>query len=328
MKNLPAFCAAVALAAVGLAPLAQAQAQATVQQKSMTIGTGGVTGVYFAAGSAVCSLVNKARARHGFRCTVESTAGSVVNINAIQSGQLQFGVSQSDVQYNAFNGVKPFTQGAQYTDLRAVFSIHPEPFTVLSRKEAHITRFEQLKGKRFNVGNPGSGTRAALDAFLASSGSKLSDFGQVTELKADEHGAALCNNLIDAFFYPVGHPSANIQDPIAICGARLVPLTGPAVDKLVQTHGYYAKVQIPGGLYANHPKPTPTLGVLASLVTSAKVSEAAVYELVKSVFDQLDELKKRHPAFASLDPQHMIKDGLSAPLHPGALKYYREKGWM
>jgi TRAP transporter TAXI family solute receptor len=306
------------------APLAPVQAQQTF----MTIGTGGVTGVYYAAGGAICRLVNKDRAKHGFRCSVESTGGSVVNINTIKAGELDFGVSQSDVQYNAFNGAKQFEKDGKHTDLRAVFSIHPEPFTVLSRKEANITKFDDLKGKRFNVGNPGSGTRAAMDEYLASSGGKLSDFGLAAELKADEHGAALCDNKIDGFFYGVGHPSANIQDPITTCGAKLVPLTGPAVDKLVAANSYYAKVNIPGGLYAGHPNPTPTYGVLASFVTSAKVSDAAVYELVKAVFENFDEFKKLHPAFVGLDPKNMIKDGLSAPLHPGAVKYYKEKGWM
>ncbi|MBU4517966.1 MAG: TAXI family TRAP transporter solute-binding subunit [Gammaproteobacteria bacterium] len=306
------------------APLAPVQAQ----QKFMTIGTGGVTGVYYAAGGAICRLVNKDRAKHGFRCSVESTGGSVVNINTIKAGELDFGVSQSDVQYNAFNGAKQFEKDGKHTDLRAVFSIHPEPFTVLSRKEANITKFDDLKGKRFNVGNPGSGTRAAMDEYLASSGGKISDFGLAAELKADEHGAALCDNKIDGFFYGVGHPSANIQDPITTCGARLVPMTGPAVDKLVAANSYYAKVNIPGGLYAGHPNPTPTYGVLASFVTSAKVPDVAVYELVKAVFENFDEFKKLHPAFVGLDPKNMIKDGLSAPLHPGAVKYYKEKGWM
>ena len=306
------------------APLAPVQAQ----QKFMTIGTGGVTGVYYAAGGAICRLVNKDRAKHGFRCSVESTGGSVVNINTIKAGELDFGVSQSDVQYNAFNGAKQFEKDGKHTDLRAVFSIHPEPFTVLSRKEANITKFDDLKGKRFNVGNPGSGTRAAMDEYLASSGGKISDFGLAAELKADEHGAALCDNKIDGFFYGVGHPSANIQDPITTCGARLVPMTGPAVDKLVKANSYYAKVNIPGGLYAGHPNPTPTYGVLASFVTSAKVPDVAVYELVKAVFENFDEFKKLHPAFVGLDPKNMIKDGLSAPLHPGAVKYYKEKGWM
>ena len=324
MKKITAYLSVVAAATAMLAPVGQAQAQ----QKFMTIGTGGVTGVYYAAGGAICRLVNKDRAKHGFRCSVESTGGSVVNINTIKAGELDFGVSQSDVQYNAFNGAKQFEKDGKHTDLRAVFSIHPEPFTVLSRKEANITKFDDLKGKRFNVGNPGSGTRAAMDEYLASSGGKISDFGLAAELKADEHGAALCDNKIDGFIYGVGHPSANIQDPITTCGAKLVPMTGPAVDKLVKANSYYAKVNIPGGLYAGHPNPTPTYGVLASFVTSAKVSDAAVYELVKAVFENFDEFKKLHPAFVGLDPKNMIKDGLSAPLHPGAVKYYKEKGWM
>ncbi|OGB18417.1 MAG: C4-dicarboxylate ABC transporter substrate-binding protein [Burkholderiales bacterium RIFCSPLOWO2_12_67_14] len=314
----------VALAMALSAPLSAVHAQ----QKFMTIGTGGVTGVYYAAGGAICRLVNKDRAKHGFRCSVESTGGSVVNINTIKAGELDFGVSQSDVQYNAFNGTKQFEKDGKHTDLRAVFSIHPEPFTVLARKEANIAKFDDLKGKRFNIGNPGSGTRSAMDELLTAMGWKTSDFGLAAELKADEHGAALCDNKIDAFFYGVGHPSANIQDPITTCGAKLVPLTGPAVDKLVKANSYYAKVNIPGGLYAGHPNPTPTYGVLASFVTSSKVPDAAVYELVKAVFENFEEFKKLHPAFVALDPKSMIKDGLSAPLHPGAVKYYKEKGWL
>jgi len=325
MKKLSTYITAVAaVTAAMLAPMGSVQAQ----QKFMTIGTGGVTGVYYAAGGAICRLVNKDRAKHGFRCSVESTGGSVVNINTIKAGELDFGVSQSDVQYNAFNGVKQFEKDGKHTDLRAVFSIHPEPFTVLSRKEANITKFDDFKGKRFNVGNPGSGSRAAMDEYLASSGDKISDFGLAAELKADEHGAALCDNTIDGFFSGVGHPSAHIQDPITTCGAKLIPMTGPTVDKLVKVNSYYAKVNIPGGLYAGHPNPTPTYGVLASFVTSAKVSDAAVYELVKAVFENFEEFKKLHPAFGGLDPKSMIKDGLSAPLHPGAVKYYKEKGWM
>jgi TRAP transporter TAXI family solute receptor len=157
---------------------------------------------------------------------------------------------------------------------------------------------------------------------------KISDFALASELKADEHGPALCDNKIDAFFYGVGHPSANIQDPTTTCGAKLVPLEDPAVDALVKKHSYYAKVTIPGGLYANNPQPTPTYGVLATLVTSSKVSPEVVYTITKAVFENIDEFKKLHPAFAHLDPQHMIKDGLSAPLHEGALRYYKEKGWI
>jgi uncharacterized protein len=315
------------LAAAGLLALTSFGTPAVAQQKFVTIGTGGVTGVYYAVGGAVCRLLNKDRKAHGIRCSVESTGGSAFNVNTIKAGELDFGMAQSDVQFQAAKGQGPFKDNA-FADLRAVYSVHPEPFTVLSRKESNITKFEDLKGKRFNVGNPGSGTRASLEQFIAAMGWKLSDFSLAAELKADEHGAALCDNKIDAFFYGVGHPSANIQDPTTTCGAKLVPITGAVVDKLVADNPYFAKASIPGGMYANNPNPTQTYGVLATLVTSAKVPDETVYQLVKATFDNFDEFKKLHPAFANLDPAKMVSDGNSAPLHPGAAKYYKEKGWL
>jgi hypothetical protein len=315
--------AAFAAAFVAAAPL-----PAAAQQKFVTIGTGGVTGVYYAAGGAICRLVNKDRARHGIRCSVESTGGSVYNINTIRQGELDFGVAQSDWQFHASRGSKAFEKDGAFKELRAVFSLHPEPFTVLARKDANIKSFADFKGKRFNIGNPGSGTRASMEELLGAMGWKTGDFGLASELKADEHGPALCDNKIDGFFYGVGHPSANIQDPTTSCGAQLVSLTGPAVDKLVKEAPYYAYAEIPGGLYNNNPNPTRTYGVLATMVTSAKVPDAVVYEIVKAVFENFDEFKKLHPAFANLDPKKMVKDGNSAPLHPGAARYYKEKGWM
>ena len=319
MRRLFALTAAV-LAAVTLAPAAQAQ------QKYVTIGTGGVTGVYYAAGGAICRLVNKDRKAHGIRCSVESTGGSVFNINTIKAGELDMGVAQSDVHYNAVKGLAPFKE--PMAELRAVFGLHPEPVTVVARKEINARSFADFKGKRFNVGNPGSGTRASLDELLGAMGWKISDFALASELKADEHGPALCDGKIDGFFYLVGHPSANIQDPTTVCGAKLVSVTGPAVDKLVKEKPYYAKATIPGGLYPNNPQPTETYGVLATFVSSSKVPADTIYYVVKAVFDNFDEFKKLHPALAVLTPQAMIKDGLSAPLHDGAAKYYREKGWL
>jgi TRAP transporter TAXI family solute receptor len=301
---------------------------AAAQQKYVTIGTGGVTGVYYAAGGAICRLVNKDRAKHGIRCSVESTGGSVFNINTIKAGELDLGVSQSDVMYNAVKGTSQFKDSGAYGDLRAVMSLHPEPFTVVARKEANIKSFADFKGKKFNVGNPGSGTRSSMEEILAAMGWKLSDFALASELKADEHGPALCDGKIDGFFYAVGHPSANIQDPTTSCGAKLVPLTGPAVDKLVSQWPYYARVTIPAGLYPNNPQATDTFGVLATLVSSTKVPADSVYAVVKAVFDNFEEFKKLHPALAHLKPEDMVKNGLSAPLHEGAARYYKEKGWI
>ncbi len=321
LKTTLALLGAAALLSLGSTP-------AFAQQKFMTIGTGGVTGVYYAAGGAICRLVNKDRAKHGIRCSVESTGGSVFNVNTIKAGELDLGFAQSDVQFNAAKGVAQFKDAGAYGDLRAVFSVHPEPFTVLARKESGVKSFADFKGKRFNVGNPGSGTRASMEELLGALGWKLGDFSLASELKADEHGPALCDGKIDGFFYAVGHPSANIQDPTTSCGAQLVSITGPAVDKLVADKPYYAKATIPGGLYPNNPAPAQTYGVLATVVASAKTPADTVYQVVKAVFDNFDEFKRLHPALANLTPESMVKDGLSAPLHEGALRFYKEKGWV
>jgi TRAP transporter TAXI family solute receptor len=272
--------------------------------------------------------MNKDRAKHGIRCSVESTGGSVYNVNTIKAGELDFGVSQSDVQFNAVKGQAQFKDSGAMSDLRAVFALHPEPLTIASRKEANVNKFEDFKGKRFNIGVPGSGQRATMEVLLPAIGMKNADFSLTSELKPDEHGAALCDNKIDGFAFVVGHPAANIQDVTTTCGARLVNVTGPGVDKLIAAYPYYAKATIPGGMYANNPNPTTTFGVVASIVSSAKVPDEVVYTMVKSVFENFDEFKKLHPAFGNLDPKSMIKDGLSAPLHNGAVKYYKEKGWM
>jgi len=316
------------LAPIGLVAALALTGAAHAQQKFVTIGTGGVTGVYYAAGGAICRLVNKDRAKHGIRCSVESTGGSVFNVNTIKAGELDMGVAQSDVQFNATNGQGQFKDAGAWADQRAVFSLHPEPFTVLTRKESNITKFEDLKGKRFNVGNPGSGTRASMEELLVAMNWKMSDFGLAAELKADEHGPALCDGKIDGFFYAVGHPSANIQDPTTTCGAKLVSLTGPAIDKLVKDKPYYAAATIPAGLYPANAQATTTYGVLATFVSSSKVPADTIYQVVKAVFDNFDDFKKLHPALANLKPEDMIKNGLSAPLHDGAVKYYKEKGWM
>lgn len=279
-------------------------------------------------GCHICRLVNKDRADHGVRCSVESTGGSVFNVNTIKAGELDLGVVQSDVAYNAYHGHGQFSDAGEFKKLRSVFSLHPEPFTVVTRKEANISEFNDLKGKRFNVGNPGSGTRASMEQLLAKMGTDLSFFSLASELRPDEHGQALCDGKIDGFFYGVGHPSANIQDPTTTCGAQLVPLTGEAPSALVDEFPYYANVTIPGGLYPNNPNDIDTYGVLATFVTSEDVDDKLVYEVVKAVFNNFEDFKRLHPAFNLLEKESMVSDGLTAPLHPGAEKFFKEQGLL
>jgi TRAP transporter TAXI family solute receptor len=314
-----------ALAVLGsFAIMAAAHGQ---QPQFTTIGTGGVTGVYYAAGGAICRLVNKDRAKHGVRCSVESTGGSVLNLNLMKSGELDLAIAQSDVISNAINGVAQFKDG-RYTELRSLFALHTESVTLVARKEINARSLSDFKGKRFNVGNPGSGTRATFEELLGMMGWKLADSSLASELRSDEHGAALCDDKIDGFVFLVGHPAANIQDVTTVCGAKLVPVTGPAVDSLLKDKPYYVKAAIPANLYPDNPQKTESYGPTAVLVASSKISPGAAYAVVKAVFDNFDEFRKLHPALASLDPAKMITDGLSAPLHEGATRYYKEKGWL
>ncbi|WP_170782437.1 TAXI family TRAP transporter solute-binding subunit [Ruegeria lacuscaerulensis] len=301
---------------------------AAYAEEFITIGTGGVTGVYYPTGGAICRLVNKGRKEHGVRCSVESTGGSVYNINTIREGELEFGVAQSDWQYHAYNGTSKFEDAGAFENLRAVFSVHPEPFTVVARADAGISSFEDLKGKRVNIGNPGSGQRGTMDVVLEAVGWTLDDFELASELKAAEQSAALCDNQIDAMIYTVGHPSGSIQEATTACDSVLVNVTGEAIDGLIDGNSYYRTATIPGGMYRGSDGDTTTFGVGATFVTSADVSDDAVYAVVSSVFENFDDFKKLHPAFANLKPEEMISDGLSAPLHPGAEKYYKEKGWL
>jgi hypothetical protein len=316
-----AIAAAAGLTAVGTAGPAQAQ------DTFVTIGTGGVTGVYYPTGGAIQRLVNRNRSEHGIRVSVESTGGSVFNLNAIGSGELDMGIAQSDWQYHAYNGThENFPEANE--DLRAVFSVHGEPFTVVARADAGIETFEDLEGKRVNIGNPGSGQRGTMEVLMDAYGWDMDTFSQVSELQSSEQSQALCDNNIDAFVFTVGHPSGSIQEATTSCDTVLVTVESDIVDELIAENPYYAYSTIPGGMYEGNPDDTTTFGVKATFVTSTALSDEVVYEIVKAVFENFDAFRSLHPAFGSLQEEEMISDALSAPLHPGAVMYYEERGWM
>jgi len=314
-----AVAAAVSLGAASTAVSAQ-------EQRFVTIGTGGVTGVYYPAGGAICRLVNMDRKEHGIRCSVESTGGSVYNLNAIRQNELDLAVAQSDWQYHAYNGTSQFKDDGPNKDLRAVFSLHPEPFTVVASKGSGIKNFEDLAGKRVSVGNPGSGQRATAEVLMDEMGWTMDKFSLAAELKAAEQSQALCDGNIDAFFYTVGHPSGAIKEATTSCDSVLVNVNNESAKKLIDDNPYYRKAVIPGGMYRGSDNDVTTFGVAATFVSSTNVPDKVVYEVVKAVFENFDSFKRLHPAFANLKKEEMVSDALSAPLHPGAAKYYKEAG--
>ena len=310
-----------------VAAFAMGALNAQAEEKFITIGTGGQTGVYYVVGQSICQLVNRDTAKTQVKCNAPSTGASVANLNAIADKQMDMGIAQSDWQYHAYNGSSSF-EGKKNDKIRAVFSLHPEPFTVMARDDSGIKTFDDLKGKRVNVGDPGSGTRATMNVILKEKGWSDKDFKVASELKPSEMASVMCDNNLDAITYNVGHPNGALKEAAASCNAHLVLVTGEAIDKLVADHSYYAKATIPGGLYKGTDNPVETFGVYATLVTSSDVEEDKVYAVVKAVFDNFDRFKRLHPAFANLKEEEMIKNALSAPLHDGAVRYYKERGWL
>ncbi len=319
-KNIIGSIVAAATIAFGGTSVAQ-------NQQFISIGTGGVTGVYYPTGGAICRLVNRDRRDHGIRCAVESTGGSVYNINTIKAGELEFGVAQSDWQYHAFNGTSKFADNP-FPGVRAMFSVHPEPFTLIVRADSGISSFEELKGKRVNVGNPGSGQRATMEVVMDAFGIGMDDFALATEYKGSEMAKQICDDNIDAMIYTIGHPAAAIKEATTTCDVKLVSVAGAPIDALVADNPYYRVATIPGGMYAGSDEDTTTFGVGATFVTSESVPEEVAYIVAKAVLSNLDDFRGLHPAFANLDASQMISDGLSAPLHPGAERAYKELGLM
>ena len=332
MKKLAVSTLALAFAAGAFMGADDASAQG--KKRFISIGTGGPTGVYFVVGNAVCRQVHREAAegrkkgrKHGIRCSAPSTAGSTYNIAQISQGELDFGVAQSDWQYHSYNETSP-DKVTPYKKLRAVFSVHPEPYQLIVAKGSGIKSWDDLKGKRVNIGNPGSGQRGTTEVLMKAHGMKKSDFKIATELTSTEQTKALCDGKIDAVGYTVGVPNSGVALATDGCDAKIIGLNTRVEKKLVKENAYYAFTTIPKGTYKTTDADVTTFGVMATFVTSADVPDDVVYEVTRAVFENLDEFKKLHPAFANLDPKKMIKNALSAPLHPGAVKYYKEKGWM
>lgn len=290
------------------------------------IGTGGIADVYYPAGGELCRLVNQKKQQHGVRCAVESTGGSVYNINNLRTGEIDIGIAQSDWQYHAYHGSSVFSEQTPFTELRTVMSVHTESFTIIARADSGIKHFDDLKGKRVNIGNPDSGTRATMELLLASKGWSTADFSVASELKSSEQTKALCDRTIDAVTFVVGHPNDSIKAAAAACEIVIIGVTGDVVDKLVASHSYYQKNQIDGGLYEGNDQDIATFGVDSTVLASAAASDSVIYEIVKASLNNIEEFRLSHPAFAQLDVTHMTQGSLITPLHPGAKKAFVEAG--
>ena len=292
--------------------------------KYVSVGTGGITGVYYPAGGAICRLLNRGRKEHRIRCSVESTGGSVSNLNAIRNGSIDFGIVQSDWQYHAYSGTGFFADQKPFKALRSVFSLYTETFTIAVLDKSDIKELDDIVGKRVNIGPQGSGMYATMEVLMATKNWTKSSFSNITYLQPQEQPKALCEGKIDVMIYAAGNPNGVLQEATQSCKTRILNVDKETIDKLVKSNSFYVKAVIPGGVYAGNPNSVQTFGVKASLVASEKTPSEVVYNLTKSVFENLDNFKTLHPVFSSLKKEDMIKEGSSAPMHPGALRYFKE----
>lgn len=292
----------------------------------LTIGTGSRAGVYFEAGQALCRLVETSL--ESVTCGIRATDGSIANLRALRAGDLQLALAQSDWQYHALHGSDRFAADKPDPDLRALFSLHSEAFLLVARRDAGIHSLQDLAGKRVNIGNPGSGQRGTMEIVMRQMGWERASFAEVEELSAGEQALALCSGHVQAMVYIVGVPNDSVGQAMRLCDAVIVGVADRAIDILVAKHPFYVPVEVPGGLYAGNPRDLSTFGVTATVVASAGLDADTAYALTRAVFENLESLRGSHPAFRRLLPQRMIADGLTAPLHEGALRYYRERGWL
>ncbi|MCK7611335.1 TAXI family TRAP transporter solute-binding subunit [Roseibium sediminicola] len=296
-------------------------------QHFVTIGTGGVTGVYYPSGGATCKIVNRSRAEHGVRCSVETTFGSIDNIEKIRQGEIDFGYVQSDWQSHAYHGTSVFEPAGPFEDLRAVFSLHTEVATIVVREDSEFRTFADLKHARINVGAKGSGSAASWRTLISRLGWTEADQTGLSDLRTSELAEALCTGTVDAFFVLIGHPAALIEETQADCNIRLIGIDGEAVDSLLDEAPYYIAAEIPAGFYGLK-QPVPSFGVVATFVTSAKMPDEIVSTMVKALSDHFDSFRLLHPALNNLKLSDMVAADMAAPLHPGALTFYRDQGLL
>jgi len=317
-------------ATIGAAALTTTPASAQ-QRQFINIGTASVAGLYYPAGGFVCAAIHASRQQlhHNIRCTVEATAGSVANLRAIRSGDLDIAFSQSDWQFHAYRGTGPFQQDGPNQDLRFIMSLHPDVVHLIANKPSGIQRVQDLRGKRVNTGNVGSGTEATVYLMFRYMGlDQRRDLALDSKLTAREQAGALCDNKIDAFLFPAGIGAGTLQEAANGCDVTVAQVSGPEIDKMLTEHPYFARITIPPNSYRGQSQPVTTFGPLATVVASTRIPDQVVYVLVKSIMDNFEAFKQQNAVFSTLTREQSARAGRSVPYHPGAERYYRETGLM
>jgi len=281
-----------------------------------TLGTASLGGNYYAAGRAICRLINR-EGPADLRCSPEPTPGSQYNLIALAAGELDFAFVQSDWQNRAFEGTGAFA-AAPMTELRSVMSLYAEAVTLLARRDAGIADLDDLRDRVVDLGNVSTARRGTVNRVLHGIGVDRDSFGAVEELSTDAVGPELCSGRIDAAFVVIGHPNARLSDLVQRCDLRLVSIEGESVRRFVSVSRDFEAFTIPAGTYRPGAPAVRTVSTLATLVTRASVSPELVDLVARTIVFDYERIAESVPAFGRQDLSAMRRAGLTAPLHPSA----------
>ena len=317
-------------ASVAFACALSCAAAGTVEAKDkfVALGTGSPSGTYAPVGSGICDMVNEGRATTGVRCIAYNTGGSVYNIQAITSGELEMGITRSDLAYQSYEGIDSFKAIGPNKDIRAITTLYAMPIAVIVKRDSDIKEFKDLLGKRINIGNKGSGKRPVAELILSEMGWQKGEFSAVLEMTTKQMGKAFCDGNVDILIEGLGNPSKFYEQMIGECGGKFLDVPKAVVDKIRRNFPYFAALDIPGGIYSDTPNPVGTFGFKATLVTKASLSADTAYDVTAAVFDAFEKFQEKHPSLKLADPISMVNNGIFIPLHPGAERYLRERGYL
>lgn len=318
-----AFAAMVAASLSAQAALADSAAP---NRTVVSLATGEINGFYYPVGGAICRLVNKSRDRHGLLCLVEPTAGNAANLAALKGGDADMAMVQSRAHLQAFKGGGPFAEAGAFADMRSLASLHGEALVVVSTKQAKVKSLKDLSDKKINLGRPQSFQRLMAEAALEAAGVDAAKFASSLEMDLAQQQQALCEGRIDVAFFSGLHPMPAVQNVLSDCEVELVDIADVSAAQLKEKAPFLAPHTISADAYAGREKSLKTLAMKATLVASAKLPEESAYMVVKTMLDNLDILKAMHPLLADLEKGAMSEQALTAPLHEGAVRAYREAG--
>ena len=324
-RTIPLFWMLLLFVAVTATP-------AGARAADLIIGAGTSAKVHTSVARAICRLIE--RSIPATNCDVATIEGqhaaeALAILSGVQNNAIEIGIVQSDWQYHAIQGTGPVEfMDVSFDNLRSLFSLHGELFTVIVRQDAGIENLDDLVGKRVNIGNPGSSQRAIMDMMMKAKGWTEKSFQFVDELGDAEQLLALCHDRVQAVVSIVSHPDERTAKALELCDAKIIAVSGEEIDSLIAENRFLAASDVPMGVYSKSNVLIPSFGLMVTAVSSADLDDQTAYGVVKSVFDDLTTMKRLHKALGNLLPGRMISAGLSAPLHPGAVRYYREHGMM